>query len=93
MRDILIFRVLLCCHFTNINIVKVAPVHNMMTYRERGTVALFVYRSTPSTSPLWKEPCTHWTGGWMGHKASLDILEKRKSHLLLPESKPWILQL
>jgi len=29
----------------------------------------------------------------MGLKARLDILEKRKSFLLLPESKPWILQL
>jgi len=36
MTNILIFRVLLCSHFTDINIGKgkVVPVHNMMTYRE-----------------------------------------------------------
>jgi hypothetical protein len=36
MRNILIFRVLLCSHFTDINIGKgkIVPVHNMKTYRE-----------------------------------------------------------
>jgi len=36
MRNILIFRVLLCSHFSDINIGKgkVVPVHNMVTYRE-----------------------------------------------------------
>ena len=39
-RNFLIFRVLLCSHFTDIKIGKgKAPVHNMMTYKE-GEVQL-----------------------------------------------------
>jgi hypothetical protein len=34
---------------------------------------------TPAALPLGKQPLnTHWTGDWVGPRANLDILEKRK---------------
>jgi hypothetical protein len=34
---------------------------------------------TPAALPQGKEPpCTHWTGGWMGPRAVLDAVSKRK---------------
>ena len=33
---------------------------------------------TPAVFPPWKSPSTHWIGGWVGPRASLDILKKRK---------------
>jgi hypothetical protein len=31
-----------------------------------------------ATLPWGKSPGTHWTGGWVGPRASLDAVEKRK---------------
>jgi hypothetical protein len=39
-----------------------------------------------------KSPSTHWIGGWVGLGANLDVLEKRKNLLPLPEFEPQTVQ-
>jgi hypothetical protein len=35
--------------------------------------------SNPSHStPKERDPFTHWIGGWVGHRASLDVVIRRK---------------
>jgi hypothetical protein len=54
-----------------------------MWWRRMGE---WVYRSTEVSGQLHapaallpgKQPSTHWIGGWLGPRASLDDLEKRK---------------
>jgi hypothetical protein len=37
----------------------------------------------PATLALGERaPCTHWTGGWVGPRAGLNTVEKRKSPVL-----------
>jgi hypothetical protein len=42
----------------------------------------------PAVFPLWKSPSTHWIGVWVGSRASLDILEKRKIFCPCQDSNP-----
>jgi hypothetical protein len=44
-------------------------------------------RFTPGKEP----PGTHWTGGWVVPRASLDDMEKRKFLLALPGVEPHLL--
>jgi hypothetical protein len=37
----------------------------------------YLLRASGALSPR-NEPGTHWTGGWVGPKADLDIMVKRK---------------
>jgi hypothetical protein len=34
-----------------------------------------------------KSPLYHWTGGWVGPKASLDMVVKRKNPIIAPSRK------
>jgi len=44
--------------------------------------------SFPSHSSPWERAnCTHWTGGWVGSRAGMDVLEKRKS---LASARKWM---
>jgi hypothetical protein len=66
--------------------VKKLPVHGMKAYRGcRGKASLilnfstrwrWVVNFTPWPLTTWREP---WIGSWVGPRASLDVLEKRKS--------------
>jgi hypothetical protein len=38
--------------------------------------------------PRERDPGTHWIGGWVGFRAVLDAVVKRKIPSLLRESKP-----
>jgi len=40
-------------------------------------------------TPGDKDPGTHWIGGWVGPRAGLDAVAKRKKALSLPGIEPW----
>jgi hypothetical protein len=42
----------------------------------------------PAALPSTKEPVTHWIGGWVGPRAVLDTVVKRKIPSLRRESNP-----
>jgi hypothetical protein len=45
--------------------------------------------SHPGRFTSWERaPGTHWTGGWVGPRAGLDIVEKRKISCHYRESNP-----
>jgi hypothetical protein len=77
---------LLMCNCLDIYI-KIAPVHNMKVHTESRIVASLLLTSvldggkssTPPTIQFTSTeitPLTHWKGGWLGPRASLDLLEK-----------------
>jgi hypothetical protein len=35
-----------------------------------------------------RTPCTHCIGGWMGPRAGLDAVAKRKNHIINPGENP-----
>jgi hypothetical protein len=39
-------------------------------------------------TPRERDPCNHWLGGWMGPRAILDAVVKRKIPSPPPESNP-----
>ena len=47
--------------------------------------------SHPSCFLTGKDSSAHWKGGWVGPRACLDNIKKRKI-LTLPEVEPWIIQ-
>jgi hypothetical protein len=52
-----------------------------------------VFSFTPrSLYPQERVPATHWIGGWVGSRAGLDAVLKRKISLLLPGLEPPTIQ-
>jgi hypothetical protein len=42
----------------------------------------------PSALSRGNNPCTHWTEGWVGPRAGVDIVVDEKKSLPLPEVEP-----
>jgi len=60
-------------------------LHSFLTSALSGGKKL---ASSPCHFAVGKEPGTHWIGGWMGSRASLEVLERRKMSLLCRDTNP-----
>lgn len=78
---------------------KVVPVHTMKIYKgSKGSAPLILNLGTTRTRavnftpwpiyPRGKNASTHWIGGWVGHSASLNVLDKRKISWPSQDSNP-----
>jgi hypothetical protein len=77
---------------------KVLPLYTMKTYRGgRGIYPLilnfgnrwsWVANIMPWPIKPRRSPSTHWTGGWVGHGACLDIFGEKKIFCPYQDSNP-----
>jgi hypothetical protein len=70
---------------------EVVSDHTMKVRRGRRGIVLLNQNLGTTDLPLGRDPVTHWLEEWVGPKASLDDLEKRKTLLPLLELKRRIL--
>jgi hypothetical protein len=77
--------------WANSNIVKVKVPHNRLESPEGGrgiavqcldlgTKRGWVVSITPRPLYTWERFSTHWTGGWVGPRAGLDVCEKSRPY-------------
>jgi hypothetical protein len=81
-----------CVHLWPTGKGKVVPVHEGV-WGSRCIDPHFLDLGTSwgewsASRPAERDPDIHWTGGWVGPRAGLDDLEKRK-FLILPGFKLW----
>jgi len=58
-----------------------------------GTRQRWVVSFTPWLLHPWSKspPPTHWTRGWAGPRASLDVASKRKKNPIIAPARNWTL--
>jgi hypothetical protein len=72
---------------------KIVSAHTMKVRKDSRDVVLLIRNPGTTALPMGKGTLTHFLEEWVGPKASLDVLEKRKTLLPLLELEPQILHL